>query len=39
LLQGNPGYAQRITLALYFLWLALASVVALRSGRTRFDRP
>jgi hypothetical membrane protein len=39
LLQGNPGYAQRITLAPYFLWLALASVVALRSGRTRFDRP
>jgi hypothetical membrane protein len=35
LLQGNPGYAQRITLALYFLWLALASVVALRSGQSR----
>jgi hypothetical membrane protein len=35
LLQGNPGYAQRITLALYFLWLALASLVALRSGRRR----
>lgn len=28
-LQANPGYAQRMTLALYFLWLALASVVAL----------
>ena len=35
LLQGNPGYAQRITLALYFLWLALASLVALRSDRRR----
>lgn len=35
LLQGNPGYAQRITLALYFLWLALASLVALRSGQAR----
>jgi hypothetical membrane protein len=35
LVQGNPGYAQRITLALYFLWLALASVVALRSGQSR----
>lgn len=35
LLQGSPGYAQRITLALYFLWLALASWVALRSGSRR----
>jgi hypothetical protein len=35
LLQGNPGYAQRITLALYFLWLALASLTALRSGQLR----
>jgi hypothetical protein len=35
LLQGSPGYAQRITLALYFLWLALASLVALRSDRRR----
>jgi hypothetical protein len=35
LLQGNPGYAQRVTLALYFLWLALASLVALRSDRRR----
>ena len=35
LLQGNPGHAHRITLALYFLWLALASWVALRSGRQR----
>ena len=34
-LHGNPGYAQRITLALYFLWLALASLVALRSGQPR----
>ena len=39
LLHGNPGYAQRITLALYFLWLALASLVALRSGRKRAGRP
>jgi hypothetical protein len=39
MLQGNPGYAQRITLALYFLWLALASWVALRSGRERAGRP
>lgn len=38
-LHGNPGYAQRITLALYFLWLALASLVALRSGRTRLGKP
>ena len=30
-LQGNPGYAQRITLALYFLWMLLAAVVALRA--------
>ena len=29
-LQDHPGYAQRVTLALYFLWLALASRVALR---------
>jgi hypothetical protein len=35
LLQGNPGYAQRVTLALYFMWLALASRVALRSDRRR----
>ena len=39
MLQGNPGYAQRITLALYFLWLALASWVALHSGRNRAGRP
>ncbi len=32
-LQGQPGYAQRITLALYFLWLALAAVAALRRAR------
>jgi hypothetical membrane protein len=30
-LQDNPGYAQRLTLALYFLWLALAARVALRA--------
>jgi hypothetical protein len=30
-LQDNPGYAQRVTLALYFLWLALAARVALRA--------
>lgn len=35
LLRDNPGYAQRVTLALYFLWLGLASLVALRSGRAR----
>ena len=35
LLQGNPGYAQRVTLGLYFLWLALASRVALHSDRRR----
>jgi hypothetical membrane protein len=35
LLRDNPGYAQRVTLALYFLWLALASRVALRSGAAR----
>jgi hypothetical membrane protein len=34
-LQGNPGYAQRITLALYFLWLALAALVAVRAGNPR----
>lgn len=28
-LAGNPGHAQRITLALYFLWLALAAWTAL----------
>lgn len=28
-LQDHPGYAQRVTLALYFLWLALAARVAL----------
>jgi hypothetical protein len=32
-LQGQPGYAQRITLALYFLWLALAAVASLRRTR------
>lgn len=35
LLGTHPGYAQRVTLALYFAWLALASVVALRAGRRR----
>ena len=35
LLGDNPGYAQRVTLALYFLWLALAALVALRSGPAR----
>lgn len=39
LLRDNPGYAQRVTLALYFLWLALASLVALRSDCKRADRP
>lgn len=39
LLHDNPGHAQRVTLALYFLWLALASQVALRSGRDRGDMP
>jgi len=37
-LQDSPGYAQRITLALYFLWLALAARVALRSGCNRASR-
>ena len=32
-LQGNPGYAQRITLAMYFLWMLLAAMVALRATR------
>ncbi len=35
-LQGHPGYAQRVTLALYFVWLLLAAFTALqrvRSGR------
>jgi len=31
-LEGHPGYAQRVTLALYFLWLALAARVALRQS-------
>ena len=31
-LQDHPGYAQRVTLALYFLWLALAARVALRQA-------
>ena len=35
LLGDNPGYAQRVTLALYFLWLALAALVALHSGPAR----
>lgn len=34
-LQGHPGYAQRVTLAWYFLWLALAARTALRSGSRR----
>lgn len=29
-LGSSPGYAQRVTLATYFAWLALASLVALR---------
>lgn len=29
-LQGVPGFGQRLTLALYFAWMALASWVALR---------
>ena len=31
-LAGNPGYAQRVTLVLYFLWLALAARAALSRG-------
>lgn len=31
-LEGNPGYAQRITLVLYFLWVALAARTALSRG-------
>lgn len=34
LLQGNPGYAQRVTLAMYFMWLALAAFTALRLAAT-----
>lgn len=34
-LQDNPGYAQRVTLALYFLWIALAARNALAQTRTR----
>lgn len=34
-LQDHPGYAQRVTLALYFLWLALAARVALRQSPPR----
>ncbi|MDQ2701524.1 MAG: DUF998 domain-containing protein [Pseudomonadota bacterium] len=33
-LEGNPGYAQRITLVLYFLWLALAARTALSRAAT-----
>ena len=37
MLEGTPGYGQRITLALYFGWMVLASWVALR--RPRGGRP
>lgn len=33
-LRGEPGLAQRMVLALYFGWMALASVVALRAMRS-----
>lgn len=34
-LQDHPGHGQRVALAGYFLWLALAARTALRSGRRR----
>lgn len=36
-LQDHPGYAQRVTLALYFLWLALAARIALRASTRARD--
>ncbi len=32
-LAANAGYAQKVTLALFFAWLALAAVVVLRASR------
>lgn len=32
-LATNPGYAQRVTLVLFFAWLGLAAMVALRASR------
>ncbi len=34
-LAANPGYAQRVTLALFFGWMAMAAVVASRVPRAR----
>ena len=35
LLHGRPGYAQRLILAIYFTWFALAAWAALRRARSR----
>lgn len=38
-LKASPGYAQRLTLALYFGWFAVAAWMALRHCRARAPQP